>query len=566
MTTFRKPKIVLNTALMQSPAYKGTNKTAKAMKFIEMATAHTLTNYVPGDEHHMTLVITSNSLEEAGMWQWRLGNKFGEEGEVCLNVKILSSTSSDYTRLSDLMMTLATGNREELPHVVVMCCNSVRIDDVVTLLDTLQSGGVTLACAKATPVVDIMVDEADGNMGMFRRILSSQHMQAHTNVLREVHLITATAFQNKFWDVLKEFGITELSGWPLESHNMEVILDEHYRSIEDHEFIPLDNGTLDPVKYAGFVLAALPSIDGPRTVYAPAKFTCLSHFEMRDLFLGAGYTVLVHNGRTKSFNTRDANGTLHTTEISAYRRLHDIKGELRDVLVHWRTHNPHTSLAITGQRTIERGITFNTIGFQFTDMILSMYHLKNMAAALQEVGRGHGDKRYVGIFNFHSPTAFFKAVTQRLALLRQLAERDPDKYTAADFREKTAVERLLSMLDEKVFDNTEKAQAFVNRLQGNGRKRRKGSQLSRRRKNAAGFFIQTSKEYGEKGTPLAAETAPTMGSFVHKKGLSHGFRMCEPKRVRVSPCYTDLTDPSTLLWNVRYFKATLDRADEARGS
>jgi hypothetical protein len=550
-----KPKIVLNTALMQSPAYKGTNKTAKAMKFISVATAHSLTNREDGGEHHITMVLTSNSLEEAGMWQWRLGNEFGEKGPLRLNVKILSSTSHDYTRISDLLMDLATLPREELPHVVVMCCNPVRVDDVLKMLDTLKSGGVTMAEARATAVVDIMVDEADGNMGMFRRILGSQHMTDHADVLREVHLITATAFQDKFWNVLEEYGITELDGWPMEKHNMETILDDHYRSLENHNFHPLENETTDPVKYAGFVLAALPSIDCPRTVYAPATFACKSHYEMRDLFLGAGYTVLVHNGRTKSFNTRDDDGTLMTIELDGYRRKFGVKGELRDVLVHWREQNPQKSLAITGQRTIERGITFNTTGFQFTDMILSMYHLKNMSAALQEVGRGHGDKRYVGTFNFHSPTAFFTAVSERLALLRELAVRAPDKYTAADFREKTTQERLMSLLDEKIFDSTEDAQAFLkNRL------RKSRGQLARRKQDDDGFFIQTSKEYGAKGAPLqAALESPGQkaGSFKKLKGISHGFRIREPNRVRADACYTDTTDPSTLLWNVRYFKANL---------
>ena len=36
--------------------------------------------------------------------------------------------------------------------------------------------------------------------------------------------------------------------------------------------------------------------------------------------------------------------------------------------------NKDISLAITGYWTIERGITFNTDGFNFTHMIISKYH------------------------------------------------------------------------------------------------------------------------------------------------------------------------------------------------
>ena len=54
------------------------------------------------------------------------------------------------------------------------------------------------------------------------------------------------------------------------------------------------------------------------------------------------------------------------------------KYEIRDTLRKWQLQHPNASMAITGWFTITRGLTFNTNGFNFTDVIISPYHAKQM--------------------------------------------------------------------------------------------------------------------------------------------------------------------------------------------
>ena len=77
------------------------------------------------------------------------------------------------------------------------------------------------------------------------------------------------------------------------------------------------------------------------------------------------------NGKFKGFINPDKS----QVNLKDFNSKNSIDGDLRDSLRKWNELNPSTNLAITGYWVIERGITFNTTGFNFTDMILSNYHL-----------------------------------------------------------------------------------------------------------------------------------------------------------------------------------------------
>ena len=49
-----------------------------------------------------------------------------------------------------------------------------------------------------------------------------------------------------------------------------------------------------------------------------------------------------------------------------------------------------TNIALTGFNCVERGITFQTNGFNFTDMIIPP--IKDIATSVQLVGRANGGK------------------------------------------------------------------------------------------------------------------------------------------------------------------------------
>ena len=82
-------------------------------------------------------------------------------------------------------------------------------------------------------------------------------------------------------------------------------------------------------------------------------------------------------------------------ELYQFNIENNINDELRTSLVKWNELNPTMNLAITGNSVVERGVTFNTIGFNFTHMILSNYHISTIGKASQIAGRSSGGKQYV---------------------------------------------------------------------------------------------------------------------------------------------------------------------------
>jgi len=172
-------------------------------------------------------------------------------------------------------------------------------------------------------------------------------------------------------------------------------------------------------------------------VFVPAGTTIKSHEDMRDIFRLADYTVLVLNGRDKMFYSNEGN-----ISIEEFKHCHNIKGELKDVLVKWGELNPDGNLAITGNRLIERGITFCTSGFNFTDFIISKYHMKDIASLVQLLGRANGGKEYVSIMNIWAPKEVINAANEQIEIVNSLLNSDPEEFKEKDFRKITKREQL----------------------------------------------------------------------------------------------------------------------------
>ena len=128
--------------------------------------------------------------------------------------------------------------------------------------------------------------------------------------------------------------------------------------------------------------------------------------------------------------------------LSVYNLRYKIRGELKDTLVKWRELNPSASLAITGYLCIERGITFCTHGFNFTDLIVSHCHTRNLASLIQLLGRANGGKEYVQIMNIWAHTDVIRQANERIATLNELLARDPEEFRERDFRKMTKHERM----------------------------------------------------------------------------------------------------------------------------
>jgi hypothetical protein len=137
--------------------------------------------------------------------------------------------------------------------------------------------------------------------------------------------------------------------------------------------------------------------------------------------------------------------------------------------VKWREIHSSEHLAITGLLNITRGITFNTIGFNFTDMIISAYHAKDIAALVQLFGRANGGKQYVSVMNLHCPTDVYTNVKDFVDMVIEILNKNPDEFEEKDFRSQTPREKARAQQEvawtvPRVFQLTDEEYASIKKI------------------------------------------------------------------------------------------------------
>ena len=353
-----------------------------------------------------------------------------------------------------ISMIASTKNASDLPDIIIFCTHKQRIDDMVRLINTLNEGNINLSNKGIHQITaSVMFDESDENITLVSDFIK-EILEIRTNyTIRDIHLITATPF-NDFWKKLKEIGVNKLTNinsilrdsydsddYP-EIHMPYPELMKKYRQISDHNIRYIDIDCKHPVEYATIVLKKIleERTNGLRhdtlTIFAPGETTIKSHINMKDVFIIAGFHVAIHNGTEKGFYS--PNG--HYISFADFNKQHNVSGEFRDTLVKWREINPTTDLMITGYYNIQRGITFCTIGFNFTDFIVSDWHMKNMSSLIQILGRANGGIEYVQIMNIWSTHKVICAANDQINIMNNILEEDPEEFKENDFRKKTRAE------------------------------------------------------------------------------------------------------------------------------
>jgi hypothetical protein len=474
--------LYLNAALCQSPST--ISKTQKAIDYIRsFGSIGRFQSGIPEHGvHHMTFVLTNRSLSEASQWTVRLNNKLGH-----LNTIILSSKKDSDVRSMDQFWAriMRLNSVNDLPDLVVMCSHEKRTSDLLDMIVTLKKKQYDLSRFGIHYItLSIMFDEADANARLIVDCLNNiwQHLtiedEMKDTVIRDIHFITATPLDD-FWKQLAKCGIKKLKNvnHALQSMDKDCVLAEttyedlmkQYRWLTDHKIDHSNNDmTRNPIDYArSFLLTwGRHNPAQPRIVFAPADFDCQSHYNMRDAFLSYGYWVYVDNGE-KGKGKGFYNPQCKFQSVEDFRRQHNINGEPYETFRKWRELYPTESLAITGWLTIIRGITFNTTGFNFTNMILSACHMKNLADLLQVAGRADGDKKYVGIFTIHTPQPVWELITNRIELMAELYNKNPEEFQERDFRPRTKRDIMeMAMTKPKVIPITPEEYASVTQKRG----------------------------------------------------------------------------------------------------
>ena len=377
------------------------------------------------ENNHISIILTNCSLEETKQWKSRLNAKF--KGK---NVVILSSKSDDHRNIASLnleiMKNIADKNYEKLPDVIVMCTHSKRTDDCFDLIRFCEFYNKD---KKLT--FSLFFDEIDvpSNLTIAIKFLKKiEELEIiKQKILKKVVFITATPLE-KFWSkIKKELGLKQLENFKnllTEEIDMKKAM-ENYRKVNQHNIKFIDDNN-NPVCIVKDIISKFDD-NSPRIIYAPAKNERKSHEEMIKMAHSKGYDTLIINGIDKKFNINK-----NDISIKDFNEKYEVKGELRDTLVKYREKYPENSLLITGNKCIERGITFNTTGFNFTDMILSLV-TKDTASLIQMIGRANGNREYVKKMNIWIPEYIWNEISKTINIINELQNNDKTVLRNEDF-------------------------------------------------------------------------------------------------------------------------------------
>lgn len=391
-----------------------------------------LLNVNDNDSHLLDIIVTNKSLPETEQWKIRTDNTFKNFKNITID--ILSSKSNDYNTISSYIQNiLSCKTKEDLPNILIICYHAKRVcDDLITMFNIF--GGTNYIQPNNKIKFHISFDEPDANLGVTKKFIKKIKGFIDTSLITGILFITATPI-NEFWKMLNDSGIKTLLNMNFNNtENFDEDLN-NYRSFKEHNIVEHNNETANPLYYIIDVFSnKLINENERKIIFTPAHlYTDTdgvgSHMEVISYFNDKNYCVFVMNGKFKGFIYPDKS----KVELTQFNIENNIHGELRESLTKWNELNPTINIAITGYWVIERGITFNTTGFNFTDMILSSYHLSSMGKLIQLAGRGSGGKTYVNKMNVICTTKIKDTIINFNNNLEEICSLNPEYFNRTDF-------------------------------------------------------------------------------------------------------------------------------------
>jgi hypothetical protein len=391
-----------------------------------------LLNINETDYHLIDIIVTNKSLPETEQWKFRTDKTFKNFKNITID--ILSSKSNDYNTIGSYIQNILNcKTKEELPNILIICYHTKRVcDDLITMFNIFGGNNYIQPTNKIK--FHISFDEPDANLGVTKKFIKKIKGFIDKSLITGILFITATPIE-EFWKMLNDSGIKTLLNMNFNNtQNFDEELN-NYRAFKEHIIIEHNNETTNPLYYIIDVFSnKLINENERKILFTPAHlYTDTegvgSHIEVVSYFNDKNYCVFVMNGKFKGFIYPDKS----KIELTQFNIKNNIDGELRESLMKWNELNPTINLAITGYWVIERGITFNTTGFNFTDMILSNYHLSSMGKLIQLAGRGSGGKMYVNKMNVICTTKIKDTIINFNKNLEEICSLNPEYFNRTDF-------------------------------------------------------------------------------------------------------------------------------------
>jgi hypothetical protein len=391
-----------------------------------------LLNVNENDYHLIDIIVTNKSLTETEQWKFRADSTFKNFKNITID--ILSSKSNDYNSVESYIQNiLSCKTKEDLPNILIICYHKTRVcKDLINMFNIF--GGKTYIQLSQKIKFHISFDEPDANLNVTKIFIKKIKEFIDNQLITGILFITATPIE-EFWKMLNDSGIKKLLNMNFtntQNFDEELL---NYRSFNEHNIIEHNNETNNPLYYIIDVFSNKLINDNERKIlFTPAHlYTDTdgvgSHMEVVSYFNDKNYCVFIMNGKFKGFIYPNKT----KIELTQFNIENNINGELRESLMKWNELNPTMNLAITGYWVIERGITFNTTGFNFTDMILSNYHLSSIGKLIQLAGRGTGGKRFVNKMNVICTSKIKDTIINFNKNLEKICSLNPEYFNRTDF-------------------------------------------------------------------------------------------------------------------------------------
>tara|TARA_B110000008_G_C16960808_1_gene560081 strand:+ start:53 stop:1774 length:1722 start_codon:yes stop_codon:yes gene_type:complete len=496
-------------------------------------------------DHVISILITSCSLAETDQLFVRCKGRFGNKLNICtISSKEKNSRNGSGKSIDHFITTLSTATRKNCPDILLMCCHSQRITyDLVKLMEAQHNLMLNEGARAFRFKFNLFIDEADKNIKMVASALNNIIKQKlHERTIKDVNFITATPSKN-FWKTLSRIGINDLDNFDFglsiskeERENAE----KKYRSILNQPFIDFTTPAVyDTLDYIKAVINESGLIDKKKRniLFVPAKNSLKDHDRIANYFHTEGWWVFMHNGPFKGFIEPYRGRRISVEEIRKHFGLNELS-ELRDVFREWNTRHPNESLAITGHSTIKRGLTFNTDKFNFTHMIFSAEHTKNLADFVQLLGRCCGKKEYcseIQIIGYKKPMEEAKQFVRNILDLKL---EDLEKYNKDDFKINKANE---GVIIEKFDNQIDAIQKLLDVFNERKRTIRPKFRCDPRYLNENGFYINNLR-YGN---------CPMTYQYIYNN-RGWGVGIGSPYRTHI--CYTNIEDKNSICWTICYAK------------
>jgi hypothetical protein len=391
-----------------------------------------LLNINEKEYHLLDIIVTNKSLPETEQWKFRADKTFKNFKNITID--ILSSKSNDYNSIGSYIQNILNcKTKEELPNILIICYHTKRVcEDLITMFNIF--GGNNYIQPSNKIKFHISFDEPDANLSVTKKFIKKIKNFIDQQLITGILFITATPIE-EFWKILNDSGIKTLLNMNFNNtQNFDEEL-ENYRAFKEHNIIEHNNETSNPLYYIIDVFSnKLINENERKILFTPAHLHTEtegvgSHMEVISYFNDKNYCVFVMNSKFKGFIYPNKT----KIELTQFNSVNNINGELRESLMKWNELNPTTNLAITGYWVIERGITFNTTGFNFTDMILSNYHLSSIGKLIQLAGRGSGGKLYVNKMNVICTSNIKETIINFNKNLEDICSLNPEYFNRTDF-------------------------------------------------------------------------------------------------------------------------------------